>query len=255
VNAFALALIVHLAVAYRRALPVYQGEEAMTSGFQLFAAGLLGVALTLGTTGCSADRDRASVDHEMESADRMVPDDVRRHDAQESTGAAADPVRRGASADRVGDREITQMDRQWAMKTAQNGIAEVELGRLAQEKGSSAHVKDFGRRMVEDHSKANDELKAIASRKGIDLPAATDAKHKAAIDRLSKMSGVQFDRAYIQEMRKEHKHDVAHFEKGSNSLHDADLKSFAANTLPKLREHLKQAQEMNGRRGTADRSR
>src|SRR5205823_13350550 len=88
-------------------------------------------------------------------------------------------------------------DHKFAMDAAAGGMAEVELGRLAASKASNADVKNFAQRMVDDHSKANDELKSVASKENIKLPAAIDAKHKATIDRFSKLSGAAFDRAYV----------------------------------------------------------
>lgn len=136
-------------------------------------------------------------------------------------------------------------DRAFMQKAAVGGMAEVELGKLAQDKGASDQVKQFGGRMVEDHSKANDELKEIAGAKGVQLPTSLDAKHQKMMERMQKMSGVQFDRAYMSEMLKDHKVDVADFQKESRSGRDADVKGFATKTLPTLQEHLQMAQATN----------
>jgi putative membrane protein len=130
-------------------------------------------------------------------------------------------------------------------------MAEVELGKLAADKASSDEVKKFGQRMVDDHGKANDELKKLAENKNITLPTAPDAKHKATIDRLSKLSGEAFDRAYMQEMLKDHRKDVSEFRTESKSGKDADVKAWAAKTLPTLEEHLKLAQDANKAVGTS----
>ena len=116
------------------------------------------------------------------------------------------------------------------------------MGKMAQEKGSSDQVKQFGARMVEDHSKANDDLKQVASSKGITLPIDLDAKHKAKMDKMQKLSGAQFDRAYMDDMVADHKEDVAEFKKQASSGKDSDVKAFAAKTLPTLEDHLKMAQ-------------
>ena len=121
-------------------------------------------------------------------------------------------------------------------------MAEVELGKLATQKAASDQVKQFGSRMVEDHSKANDELKQIATAKGMTLPTDLDAKHKNEMAKMQKLSGAQFDRAYMDAMVKDHKETVALFRTQSNSGKDSDLKGFAAKTLPHLEEHLKMAQ-------------
>lgn len=136
-------------------------------------------------------------------------------------------------------------DSSFVKKAAMGGMAEVELGNLAQQKASSDQVKQFGARMVQDHGKANDELKQIAGSKGIDLPAALDGKHRKDMDRLGKLSGAQFDKAYMNHMVDDHKKDIADFKKEANSGKDADVKAFAAKTLPTLEEHLKLAQSTN----------
>jgi len=135
-------------------------------------------------------------------------------------------------------------DAKFLKEAADGGMAEVELGQLASEKASSGDVKQFGQRMVEDHGKANSELKQLATQKHVDLPAEPSAKHQATKARLEKLSGDQFDKAYMTDMLKDHKQDVAAFEKESKSAKDPDVQSFAAKTLPTLREHLKQAQSL-----------
>jgi len=106
--------------------------------------------------------------------------------------------------------------------------------------------------MIGDHTKANDDLKKIATTKGFQVPADTDAKHKSALDKLSKLSGAEFDKAYVAQMEKDHKKTVSDFEKASKSLKDAELKGFAEKTLPTLRghlEHVKKVQASAGKGG------
>ena len=138
---------------------------------------------------------------------------------------------------------VPAADRAFAQKAAIGGMAEVELGKLAQQKAASERVKQFGARMVADHSKANDELKQIAGGKGLALPSDLDAKHKAKLARMQKLAGAAFDRAYMDDMLADHKHDVADFQKEASSGRDGDLKSFASKTLPTLQDHLKLATE------------
>ncbi|HEV7513504.1 MAG TPA: DUF4142 domain-containing protein [Candidatus Acidoferrum sp.] len=135
-------------------------------------------------------------------------------------------------------------DAHFAKEAAQGGMAEVKLGELAQEKGSNDLVKSFGKRMVDDHSKANDKLKEVASRESITLPNDLSAKDQATYDRLSKLNGAAFDRAYARDMVKDHETDVAAFQKEANGGKTDSLKSFASETLPTLQDHLKQAKEM-----------
>jgi len=149
-------------------------------------------------------------------------------------------------------------DQAFVSDAAKGGMAEVELGKLAAEKASSDQVKQFGQRMVDDHSKANDELKTIAATKNITLPTGIDAKDKALHDRLSKLSGHEFDRAYIEAMVKDHKKDVNEFKKEATNGQDTEIRGFAAKTLPTLEEHLKQAESAEhavvGTSGSADRT-
>ena len=142
-------------------------------------------------------------------------------------------------------------DQTFVKKAAAGGMAEVELGKLAQQKGTSAEVKTFGQRMVDDHSKANDELKSIAQTKNITLPTDLSAKDKALRDRLEKLSGAAFDRAYMQAMLKDHREDVNEFRHESTAGSDPDVKQFAAKTLPTLEDHLKLAQDANKAVGTS----
>ena len=141
--------------------------------------------------------------------------------------------------------KLAGADKTFVEKAAIGGMAEVELGNLAQQKAASDQVKQFGARMVTDHSKANDELKQIASTKGVQLPSALDDQHKTEMDRLQTMSGADFDKAYMSHMVDDHKQDVAEFKKEANGGKDGDVKGFAAKTLPTLEEHLKLAQTTN----------
>ena len=135
-------------------------------------------------------------------------------------------------------------DAHFAKEATQGGMAEVKLGQLAQEKGSNDTVKSFGKRMVDDHSKAGDKLKEVAARESITLPTDISAKDQVTYDRLAKLNGAVFDRAYARDMVKDHETDVAAFQKEANAGRDDSLKSFASETLPTLQDHLKQAKEM-----------
>jgi len=123
-------------------------------------------------------------------------------------------------------------------EAASGGMTEVELGKIASSKAQNADVKKFAEMMVTDHSKANDELKALAVTKKVTLPATPIAKHQAVIQKLQGLSGAEFDKAYVDDMLEDHEKDVAEFEKQSQSNPDADVKAFAAKTLPTLKKHL-----------------
>jgi len=135
-------------------------------------------------------------------------------------------------------------DKTFLIKAAQGGITEVQLGQLAQEKGASADVKQFGSRMVQDHSKSNDELKVLAQQKGVTVPSKLDARHQATVDRFKHLSGAAFDRAYVRAMVKDHKSDAAEFTRESTSAKDPDVKTFAGKTLGMIKGHLAEVQSI-----------
>lgn len=145
---------------------------------------------------------------------------------------------------------VSSGDRDFAMKAADGGMAEVKMAELALSKTTNEQVKQFAQQMKDDHSKANEELMSIASTKGITLPAEPSAKHKKMMDKLSAMNGADFDRAYIKHMMADHKMDVALFEKESMSGKDAELKAFAAKTLPTLKEHKMKVDDLSMKMGT-----
>ena len=124
-------------------------------------------------------------------------------------------------------------------------MAEVELGKLASQKASNPKVKAFGQRMVTDHGQAGEELKSLAASKQIVLSTSIDSKHQAVHDRLAKLSGAEFDRAYITEMIAGHKKVAADFNEESVSGNDSDVKAWAAKTLPTVREHLRMVEELD----------
>lgn len=139
---------------------------------------------------------------------------------------------------------LSAADQHFIKKAAEGGMAEVELGKLATEKASSPDVKQFGQRMVDDHSKANDQLKQVASEKGVTMPDQLSAKDAATKAKLEKLSGDSFDRAYMKDMVTDHTKDVSEFRMESKDAKDPDVKSFASQTLPTLEEHLKQAKSI-----------
>ena len=134
-------------------------------------------------------------------------------------------------------------DKKFVWNAAVGGLEEVQLGQLATQKASDPDVKSFGQRMVDDHSKANDKLQALASQKGVTLPATLPSDMKNDVAKLSKLSGAAFDREYMSMMVKDHKKDVSEFDKETKQARDADVKSFAQTTLPTLRDHLKMAED------------
>jgi putative membrane protein len=128
-------------------------------------------------------------------------------------------------------------------EAAQAGMAEVALGKVALDKSKDAQVRTFAERMVADHGKANDELAALASTKGIDVPKKLDAKHEALVTAMKGKDGADFDRAYSQHMKMDHSKAVELFESEAKSS-DAEFAGFASKTLPTLREHKQMAAKL-----------
>jgi putative membrane protein len=143
----------------------------------------------------------------------------------------------------AGASALSAVDRSFVTAAAMGGMTEVEAGKLAAANASAPAVKDFGSHMVDDHTKANDELSGIVKSKGLTPPAALDPTHQKVVDRLQKLHGAAFDRAFMSQMLTDHKKTIALFEKASSSAKDADLKAFATKTTPTLKAHLKMAEQ------------
>jgi putative membrane protein len=134
---------------------------------------------------------------------------------------------------------LSASDRTFMREAAMGGVAEVRLGRLAAERGSSDWVRTFGQRMVDDHSKAGDDLKQVAQNKGISLPNEMSTESRALYRRLSRLHGAAFDHAYMQAMREDHQKDIQAFRNEARNGRDADVRAFADRTLPIVREHYR----------------
>jgi putative membrane protein len=163
-------------------------------------------------------------------------------------GKSDAPAAQSAGAEK-GSAKAGFSDQEFVNKAAVAGLAEVAHGKLAEKKGGSDQVKQFGKQMVADHTKANDELKALAKSKNWNLPKDLDAKHKAEQDKLNGLDGAAFDQEYSTHMVAAHKEAVSLFEHGSKNAQDAELKAWAAKTLPVLRGHLQHAQGLAGNEG------
>ncbi len=171
----------------------------------------------------------------------VVPSDLR---AQDPAGRPAPvPSPRAGLPSEMPDRSMMAMDEAFARKAAAGGQAEIELAIVAQQQAANEHVKHLAQRIETDHKKANDELMAIASRKNFNIDPKPTADHIKVKQRLEKLSGAEFDRAYVQAMIKDHQKDIREFEQVATNGGDPVLKAFAAKTLPNLKEHLKLAQD------------
>jgi putative membrane protein len=151
----------------------------------------------------------------------------------------------------TGPKQPNNTDRVFVHAAALGGMAEVELGKLAEQMSQNDAVKEFARRMVDDHSKANDRLIGLAKEDGIAVPKEVDEEHKAMRQRLTTANGAEFDLAYLQGQVIEHQKTVQLLEYEIGSGQDTDLKNFAAEILPIVLQHLRAAQalqaEMTGK--------
>lgn len=137
--------------------------------------------------------------------------------------------------------QVSKKDQDFLTKAAAGGLYEVQAGTLAQEKGRSPTVKAFGEMLVKDHSAANEELKALASSKGVTLPSAPPSDKKKRLDKIAKAK--DFDKEFVDEVGvDDHKKDIQLFEKASKDADDAEVKAFATKTLPTLKAHREHAQ-------------
>lgn len=138
-------------------------------------------------------------------------------------------------------------DRKFVEKAASGGMAEVELGKLALDKASAPEVRQFAQKMVDDHSKANEELKQLSLKKNFPLPNDIDTEQKQELQKLSKKSGKDFDKAYMETMVKDHDQDVKDFKnEASQAGADPEIKAWAQRTLQVLEEHDKLAHQDKG---------
>jgi putative membrane protein len=145
--------------------------------------------------------------------------------------------------------KASRSDAKFMKEAAMGGMLEVELGRVAVQNAGSDQVKQFGQRMVDDHGKGNDELKALAQAEGVMLPTELDSKHAKEVQRMQKLTGADFDREYMKMMLEDHHKDIKAFEHEAQKGDDPEVKAFAAKTLPTLRSHLSMVEKTRSAMG------
>ncbi len=146
-----------------------------------------------------------------------------------------------ASIDKADSAGIYQADAESAnflVKAANGGMAEVKLGEIAAERGINSKVKEMGQLMVADHTAANNEVKKLAAARNVSLPATIGGDMQKHIEELAAKKGTDFDRAFINQMIRDHEETITLFKKATEQVNDADVRTFANNTLSKLQEHL-----------------
>lgn len=139
---------------------------------------------------------------------------------------------------------VSSSDKEFAVKAAQDGMAEVEMGELAQKRASSDSVKKYAGQLVEAHTTANEELKTIAQAQGITLPKSLSKEDQKLQDELASLSGAEFDQRFVQAQIKDHQEAIDLFQAQTEEGQSQELKSYAENTLPHLESHLRAAEKL-----------
>jgi putative membrane protein len=134
---------------------------------------------------------------------------------------------------------VSTADQDFMLAAGQVNLTEIKLGEYAAQNGKRDDVKEFGQRMVKDHTAINDDLKALAAQKEVTLPDSLDATHQQMVDKLMALTGSEFDKAYIDGMFNGHKKAIKAFKAESAETKDADVKGFVDKSIPVLEEHLK----------------
>ena len=189
----------------------------------------------------ACNENKSTTENSSVSSDSVTTGNTDTSDTTKTSGTKMDTM------NNAGNQMVDQKTRDFVNEAATGGMMEVELGNLATQKAKSQRVKDFGRMMVDDHTNANNNLKEIASRKNIDVPAVITDDQKKDMDKLSKKSGADFDKAYVDMMVEDHKKDIAAFKKAAGSVGDNDIKNFATTTLPTLQKHLDSIQSIKSK--------
>lgn len=143
------------------------------------------------------------------------------------------------------DAKVISNDEKFMIEAAQGGMMEVKLGELASTKAQNAEVKAFGKKMVEDHTKANNDLKELAKKKNIQLPNDMSSDQKEMYEKLTKLSGAEFDKEYVSAMVDDHDEDLEAFQDQADDAEDAALKAFAAKYAPIIKSHYEMIKAIN----------
>lgn len=173
-----------------------------------------------------------------------------RTEAPADTAPAATPGSGSAAAPgSAAALPVAGAERAFVAEAAQSGMAEVEASRVVAERAADAAVKSYAQQLEREHTSANGELQRIAGDKGITLPTAVDTAAKEQLDRLRGQSAPQLERSFVQDFGVDaHARAIQLFERQAREGQDPDLRSFAERTLPRLREHLAMAQQLQARK-------
>ncbi len=194
----------------------------------------LAAALLLGTAFAANAQTPAPSPSSSPSAPAMAP-------------APGGSMASGAMASDAGSAKLTAADKKFVMKAASGGMAEVQAAQIAQQKSQDPKIKEFAAKMITDHTANNSQLATLAGQKGLTVPTALDDKDQAEIDKLNKLNEPKFDKMYLKGQVKDHNSMLSLLQKEAKSGKDADLKSFAEQTIPVVQSHIDMAKsDMSG---------
>jgi putative membrane protein len=153
--------------------------------------------------------------------------------------STTDPQTQGMQAG-----QTSAVDKMFVSKAMQGGMAEVQLGQMTLQKTNNDQVKQFAQRMIDDHTKMNDQMKPVAQQLGVDVPRQVSKKDRATMAKLEALSGPAYDQAYIKDMIKDHKQDLSDFQMEASSGQDQTVKDAASQGSKVIAQHLQMAQQM-----------
>jgi putative membrane protein len=154
-------------------------------------------------------------------------------------------AKNGSVGDTMGEAQSRQMDKRFLGQVVQASLLNIAMGKMAIERSSNDAVKEFGRKMVSDHERGLAIFKRVAARDGVTVDDQLDSKHKERLDRLAKLSGVEFDRAYVKDQLKAHQRMVSYFQSEADNSTESVAVKMATNMLPAVQSHLNDAKDLN----------
>jgi len=214
---------------------VWKGLLGLSAVAALFGALAAHAQSTTGQTGSTTSGTRSTTTEQSATGTGRA--------GTSSQGASA----QGSTASGAAATALSKADQKTLADMARANLAEIEMGRLAQSKSQDEQVKNFAQQMIDDHTKALNDVQQLAQAKGVTLPTEPDSKHKKMADKLGKMSGDAFNRSYMAQAGvSDHKKVHSMLQKTESRAKDPDVKALAAKMRPTVEQHLNSAEQMKG---------
>ena len=185
--------------------------------------------------------------HPQDKGDKASPTQSKESSSGSSSGAGTTQggaAGAGGMSSTTGASKLSQSDERMIKQIAEANLAEISAGKIAQDKAQSEEVKSFAKKMVDDHTKALDDLKQLAQSKGVTLPTEPDKQHMAMEKKLQALSGEKFDKQYLQQSGdRAHKETHRLLQRASSRAEDADLKNYASKVIATVESHQQMAKD------------